>query len=107
MDLSFGIAYENDIDKAREIILDEIKSTPEAFLDPEPKVYVAAHKDSAITLQMQVWTKSENYWPIHYRLLETVKKAFDRNDISIPYPQVDIHVAPETAEIVKKNDKSS
>ncbi|MCD7958041.1 MAG: mechanosensitive ion channel family protein [Ruminococcus sp.] len=107
VDLSFGIAYENDIDKAREIILDEIKSTPEAFLDPEPKVYVAAYEDSAITLQMQVWTKSENYWPIHYRLLETVKKAFDRNDISIPYPQVDIHVAPETAEIVKKNDKSS
>lgn len=107
VDLSFGIAYENDIDKAREIILDEIKSTPEAFLDPEPKVYVVAYEDSAITLQMQVWTKSENYWPIHYRLLETVKKAFDRNDISIPYPQVDIHVAPETAEIVKKNDKSS
>lgn len=91
VDLLFGISYENDIDTARAVIMDVVKTAPEALHDPAPEVFVSSHDESAVTLRLQVWTKSENYWPLHYRLLEDVKKAFDRKGISIPYPQVNVH----------------
>ncbi len=96
VDLNFGISYEDDIDAARAVLLNEVKTAPEALDVPAPKVVVLSHDDSAVTLQLQVWTKSEDYWPLHYRLLESVKKAFDRSGISIPYPQMDVHL-PENA----------
>ncbi len=93
VDLLFGISYENDIDKARQILLEQVKKSPEALDDPTPEVFVSSHDESAVTLRLQVWAKSEAYWPLHYRLLEDVKKAFDEKGISIPYPQVEIHNA--------------
>lgn len=96
VDLSFGISYQDDIDKARSILLTEANQAPEALHEPMAEVFVSGHADSAVTLRLQVWTKSENYWPLYYRLLENVKKAFDNKGISIPYPQMDVHVANET-----------
>lgn len=92
MDLLFGISYEDDIDHARQVMLQVCEKAPEALQDPVPEVFVSAHDDSAVTLRLQVWVKSENYWALHYRLLEDVKKAFDAAGISIPYPQMDVHV---------------
>lgn len=94
VDLLFGIAYENDIDQARAVILEAVKAAPEALEEPAPVVRVNSHDDSAVTLRLEVWTKNENYWALHYRLLESVKKAFDQNGISIPYPQLEIHTDP-------------
>ena len=92
VDLLFGISYEDDIDHARQVMLQVCEKAPEALQDPVPEVFVSAHDDSAVTLRLQVWVKSENYWALHYRLLEDVKKAFDAAGISIPYPQMDVHV---------------
>ncbi|WP_294401427.1 mechanosensitive ion channel family protein [uncultured Ruminococcus sp.] len=92
VDLFFGIAYENDIDQARKILMDVVKKAPEALEQPAPEVFVSSHDDSAVTLRLQVWGKNDQYWPLHYRLLEDVKKAFDENGISIPYPQMDVHL---------------
>lgn len=74
VDLNFGISYEDDIDAARAVLLDEVKAAPESLDAPAPKVVVLSHDESAVTLQLQVWTKSEDYWPLHYRLLESVKR---------------------------------
>ncbi len=92
VDLFFGIAYENDIDQARKILMDVVKKAPEALEQPAPEVFVSSHDDNAVTLRLQVWGKNDQYWPLHYRLLEDVKKAFDENGISIPYPQMDVHL---------------
>ena len=92
VDLFFGVAYENDIDQARKILMDVVKKAPEALEQPAPEVFVSGHDDSAVTLRLQVWGKNDQYWPLHYRLLEDVKKAFDENGISIPYPQMDVHL---------------
>ena len=92
VDLLFGISYEDDIDHARQVMLQVCEKAPEALQDPVPEVFVSAHDDSAVTLRLQVWVKSENYWALHYRLLEDVKKAFDAAGISIPYQQMDVHV---------------
>lgn len=106
VDLNFGISYEDDIDAARTVLLEQVKAAPEALDVPAPKVVVLSHDDSAVTLQLQVWTKSEDYWPLHYRLLESVKKAFDRSGISIPYPQMDVHLPENTANPENKPPKN-
>lgn len=98
VDLNFGISYEDDIDAARKVLLEQVQAAPEALAEPEAKVVVFSHDDSAVVLQLQVWTKSENYWQLHYRLLEDVKKAFDSHGISIPYPQMDVHMPEETTD---------
>ena len=72
--------------------MDVVKKAPEALEQPAPEVFVSSHDDSAVTLRLQVWGKNDQYWPLHYRLLEDVKKAFDENGISIPYPQMDVHL---------------
>lgn len=102
VDLLFGIGYENDIDMARAALMDVVRAVPEALNDPAPEVFVGSHDESAVTLRLQVWTKSENYWPLYYRLLEDVKKTFDRREISIPYPQVDVHIPENTGKSAEK-----
>ncbi len=106
VDLNFGISYEDDIDAARAVLLKEVETAPEALDVPAPEVVVLSHDDSAVTLQLQVWTKSENYWPLHYRLLESVKKAFDRSGISIPYPQMDVHLPENAADSGNESPKN-
>ncbi len=98
VDLFFGISYGDDIDAARTVLLDVAHHAPEALTEPEAQVFVSSHEESAVALKLQVWTKSENYWVLYYRLLEEGKKAFDRNGISIPYPQVELHLPEKTTD---------
>lgn len=105
IDMLFAISYSDEIESARKIILDTVGSAPESVAEPEPMVFVSGHEDAAVILKLQVWTKSENYWPLYYRLMEQVKLAFDRQNISIPYPQLDIHFHSDAqAETAKKQD---
>ncbi len=102
VDLAFGISYESDIDRAKQALLDEAGAAPESLADPAPEVFVSSHDESAVTLTLQVWTKSGDYWSLYYRLMENVKKAFDCKGISIPYPQVELHMAEQTPENTQK-----
>ncbi len=92
VDLDFGIGYECDIDKAREIILRVAKANELVFSDPEPVVYVKEHADSAVIMHSRTWCKTADYWTVYFYMQEQVKKAFDAENINIPYPQVDLHV---------------
>ncbi len=106
VDLQFGIAYESDIDKAREVLLAVVHAMPEALDEPEPAVLVSAHDESSVTMTLRVWAKNENYWALYYGLLENVKKAFDEKGISIPYPQMDVHLSETSAAPQKKSTES-
>ena len=69
------------------------KSIEELILkDPKPFVALSKHGDSAITFVVRVWTKTEDYWTVHFNLLERVKMKFDEEEISIPYNQMDVHI---------------
>ena len=68
--------------KKNELVLEE----PEFF------VGISMHGDSAINFIVKAWCKTEDYWIVYYDLLETVKIKFDEEGISIPYPQMDLHV---------------
>ena len=92
IDITFGIGYEDDLLKAKEVLWQVIRTDDRILKDPESEVYVSAHADSSINLLVRVWVDSDNYWPVHFNLFEQVKLAFDREQITIPYPQRDVHI---------------
>lgn len=93
VELTYGIGYGDDIDLARETILEVGKNCPYILDDPAQGVVVASHGDSAVNLATRPFCKSEHYWDTFFYMQEEVKKAFDRKAINIPYPQMDVHMA--------------
>lgn len=92
VDMSFGISYGDDIEKARKVILDEIAKLPYILPEPAPFVRVSSLADSSVNFASRVWVNSSDYWLCNHDLLENVKKAMDANGISIPFPQTDVHI---------------
>jgi small conductance mechanosensitive channel len=96
VDFTFGIGYSDDIDKARKVIMDEIAKLPQVLNEPaEPFVGVSELADSSVNFAVRVWVKGADYWDVFFALNENVKKAFDANNISIPFPQTDVHIYNE------------
>lgn len=91
VELTFGIGYNDSIDKARQIILEVGASCPHILKDPEQGVVVAELADSSVNLATRPFCNSEHYWDVYFYMQENVKKAFDTQGISIPFPQVDVH----------------
>ena len=92
IDVSFGISYSADIQKAKDIIL-EVCSKNQYVLDkPETFVGVGEHAESAIKLDLRAWVETPNYLAAKYELQEQVKLAFDEAGIEIPFTQVDVHM---------------
>jgi small conductance mechanosensitive channel len=92
VELTYGIGYNDSIDKAREVILAVGKECPWILDDPAQGVVVAEHGDSSVNLNTRPFCKSEHYWDTLFYMQEHVKKAFDREGISIPFPQRDVHM---------------
>ncbi len=92
VELTFGIGYGDDIDKARKIILDTGKSCEYILENPAQGVVVSSLGDSSVNLATRPFCKSEHYWDVYFYMQENVKKAFDREGISIPFPQMDLHM---------------
>lgn len=92
VDFTFGIGYDDDIDKSRAVIEGLIKADSRIFTDPAPVIVVSELADSSVNFTVRVWANSGDYWGIFFDLTEQVKKAFDKEGISIPYPQTDVHV---------------
>lgn len=91
IDMVFGIGYGDDILKAKQIMEDILTSHELVLDDPAPVIMVAELADSSVNFNVRPWVKSIDYWPVRSDLLEKIKLAFDANNISIPYPQMDIH----------------
>ncbi|MFZ5608470.1 MAG: mechanosensitive ion channel family protein [Pseudomonadota bacterium] len=88
VDVTFGIAYEDDIDKAMEVIRQYLAEDERALSDPEAQVVVTALADSAVNITARVWVATADYWALHAALLKGVKERFDAAGITIPYPHV-------------------
>ncbi|MBQ4105114.1 MAG: mechanosensitive ion channel family protein [Clostridia bacterium] len=95
VDLKFTTAYSCDIGKVKEVLREVVSNHPLALKNPEPFVRLSEHSDSALTYTVRVWCKSEDYWDLHFDLMENVKEAFDKNGVEIPYPQMDVHVTKD------------
>lgn len=92
LDLTLGISYGDDIDKARNVIREVLSREKRILPSPEPLIAVAALADSSVNFVARPWVKAGDYWDVHFFLTENIKKAFDANGISIPFPQRDVHV---------------
>ncbi len=90
--IEFAVAYNTDIEKAKALMLEEAKNNTFVLAKPEPTVLMTKHADSSVVLMLQVWTKNCDYKEANSKLLETIKSKFDAEHISIPYPQMDIHI---------------
>lgn len=94
-DFIFGIGYGDDIDKAREVIMGIVNKDPRALRElpgKEPFIAVSELGSSSVDFTVRVWTKASDMWPFRFETLERVKKAFDDQGISIPFPQRDVHL---------------
>jgi small conductance mechanosensitive channel len=92
VDSVFGISYQDDIDKARAIIMKVVEADNRILKEPAPAVPLINLGDSSVDLEVRAWVKSADYWAVMFELKENVKKAFDREGISIPFPQMDVHL---------------
>jgi len=92
VELTFGIGYNDSIDKAREIILNVGKNCPWILDEPKQGVVVAELGDSSVNLATRPFVKSENYWDAFFYMQENVKKEFDKAGVGIPYPTMDLNV---------------
>ncbi len=96
VDLVFGIGYDDDIDKAQQI-LEEIVGGHELVLkEPEPVVKLHELADSSVNFICRPWVKPENYWNVYWDITREVKRRFDTEGVSIPFPQRDVHLYQET-----------
>ena len=92
LDLTFSVSYDSSMDQVYEV-LNQVVSQEEALLpDPAPAVVLNKCADSSLDFQIRVWVKTEDYWPVNFRLLDNGKRALDKAGISIPYPQMDVHM---------------
>ena len=93
VDLLIGIAYEDDIGKAMESINDVIGKDDRVHADPAAMIAVSELADSSVNLVVRVWCDAGNYWPVKFDLTKAIKERLDTDNISIPYPQRQIHMA--------------
>ena len=89
------LGYEQDILKVKRVLSNIVEAHDLILKTPEPFIALSNHGDSAINFVVRAWVNNSDYWKVHFDLLESVKLAFDNEDISIPYPQMDLHIKNE------------
>ena len=92
VDLTVGVSYDDDLDKVRETLNEIIAAEERVLSEPECVIAVSALGDSSVNFVVRPWVKTSDYWPVHFDLTETIKKRFDAEGLSFPYPQQDVHV---------------
>ena len=97
MDFVFGIGYDDDMTLAKEIIKRLISEDERALTEPAPQVVVSELADSSVNITARVWVNAADYWNLKFDLTEKVKSTFDKEGVSIPYPQRDVHLYQESA----------
>ncbi len=94
MDILVGISYDADIRQAREVIMKVLEEDESVLATKDRRVFVDTLADSGVNLNVRCWADNETYWECKWRITEKIKYALDEAGISIPYPQLDVHIAP-------------
>jgi small conductance mechanosensitive channel len=92
VDLTFGVSYQDDIKKAREVLQQAVNSDPKVLKSPAPEILVSQLGNNAVNFEARAWCKTDDYWDVYFKMHENVKLAFDKAGVSIPFAQQDIHV---------------
>lgn len=92
VDMVFGVGYDDDLQKVRQVLTGIVNANSLVLKDPEPMIVVGELGDNSVNFTVRVWVKTADYWSVFFDTTEQVKKQFDDNGISIPYPQSDVHL---------------
>lgn len=92
VDMVFGIGYDDDLRKAKQLLEDILQADERILAEPAPLIAVSELGDSSVNFVVRPWVKSSDYWPVWFAIHEQVKLRFDAEGVSIPYPQTDVHL---------------
>jgi small conductance mechanosensitive channel len=92
IDMTFQIDYKDDLRLAKEVIMGVLESHDKVLKDPEPIVAVGALERDGVQLIVRPWVAVEDYWNVSFEITESVKLEFDKHHITVPFPQMDLHV---------------
>jgi len=92
VDMVIGVSYEDDLDKVRATLEELIAADNRVLAEPAHKIAVSELADSSVNFIVRPWVKSEDYWGVKFDMTEAIKKRFDADGISFPYPQQDVHL---------------
>jgi small conductance mechanosensitive channel len=92
VDMVVGVSYDDDLDKVRETIKELIAADDRILDEPAPKIAVSELADSSVNFVVRPWVNSADYWGVMFDLTEAIKKRFDKEGISFPFPQQDVHL---------------
>jgi small conductance mechanosensitive channel len=92
VDWTFGIAYGEDADKAKEVLKKFVLSDERVLSDPEPFIALNELADSSVNFVVRAWVEASDYWGVYFAMNEKVYKNFEKEGLSIPFPQVDVHI---------------
>ncbi len=88
----FGIAYGDNYQKARDILLKILEGDERVMKDPAPLIFLSELNDSSVDITVRAWAKSSEFWPLNFEIREKVYDAFAQGGINIPFPQMDVHL---------------
>jgi len=92
LNMVFGVGYESDMEKVRNLLKEIIESDERILQEPAPQILMSELADSSVNFSVRMWTKASDYWNVNFDMNEKVFKIFNDNGINIPYPQVDAHI---------------
>ena len=92
VDMVFGVSYGDDLRKVRELLQQIVAEDKRVLADPAPTIVVGELADSSVNFFVQPWVKNADYWDVKWAITERVKLTFDDQGITIPYPQMDVHM---------------
>jgi small conductance mechanosensitive channel len=96
LDMVFGIAYSDDAEKAMGILDEVVRAHPLTLPEPEPTIKLHELGNSSVDLICRPWVKTSDYWALRWDVIKTVKERFDKEGITIPFPQRDVHIFQES-----------
>lgn len=92
VDLTASVSYDDDSDKVRRVLTEILAADERVLAEPAPNIRMMTHADSSIDWIVRPWVNASDYWPVYFDLTEQIKRRFDEEGISIPYPQRDVHL---------------
>ncbi len=92
VDMVFGVSYDDDVDKVKALIADELGKDERILKDPAPIVGLVELADSSVNFVVRPWVKTADYWDVFFGTHERLKKRMDAEGVTIPFPQRDVHI---------------
>ncbi len=102
VDMVFGVGYSDDLQKVRQILEDVLAKDDRVLQNPAPTIGVVELADNSVNFVCRPWVNTGDYWPAYFYITETVKKRFDAEGVSIPFPQRDVHVYEHKEETLQQ-----